>query len=175
MGMQIIGITNNLNFALNANRLKMMTKKKTPMIKVYKFAWSILVVAFLLVTCAKPSNNLESKTENETEDLKSSIEKNTTRLLHSGKVIDFETGNGIPGVMVSVKDKLGRIAGGALTDKNGNFVVEERNPVLDDKTGSINTDVEVRASGYITVNKIFISDKDGKTKKSHLIKLKKKV
>ncbi len=29
MGMQIIGITNNLNFALSTNRLKMMTKTKT--------------------------------------------------------------------------------------------------------------------------------------------------
>jgi hypothetical protein len=30
MGMQIIGVTNNLNFALNTNRFKMMTKRKHP-------------------------------------------------------------------------------------------------------------------------------------------------
>ena len=30
MGVQVIGVTNNLNFALNTNRLKMMTKRKHP-------------------------------------------------------------------------------------------------------------------------------------------------
>ena len=30
MGMEVIGITNNLNYSLNAKRLKMMKKKKTP-------------------------------------------------------------------------------------------------------------------------------------------------
>lgn len=38
MGMQIIGFTNNLNFSLNTNRLKMMTKQKTPKKRVIKLA-----------------------------------------------------------------------------------------------------------------------------------------
>src|SRR5680860_803378 len=48
MGMQIIGITNNLNFALNANRLKMMTKKKTPRVLGVKFVWALPAIALLL-------------------------------------------------------------------------------------------------------------------------------
>ena len=43
MGMQIIGVTNNLNFALNTNRLKMMTKKKTSRLLGIKFIWTLPV------------------------------------------------------------------------------------------------------------------------------------
>ncbi len=54
MGMQIIGITNNLNFALSKNRLKMMTKTKTSRRSGVKFAWALPVVALLLFAFAEP-------------------------------------------------------------------------------------------------------------------------
>ncbi len=53
MGMQIIGITNNLNFALNTNRLKMMTKKKTPVSRRTKFALALPAIALLLFAFAE--------------------------------------------------------------------------------------------------------------------------
>ena len=55
MGMQIIGITNNLNFALNTNRFKMMTKKKTSASRRIKFAWALPAIALLLLAFAEPA------------------------------------------------------------------------------------------------------------------------
>jgi len=54
MGMQIIGITNNLNFALNTNRFKMMTKMKTSRWIGIKFAWALPAVVLLLFAFAEP-------------------------------------------------------------------------------------------------------------------------
>ena len=48
MGMEVIGITNNLNYSLNAKRLKMMNKKITPKAKAVHLLWALPVVALLL-------------------------------------------------------------------------------------------------------------------------------
>lgn len=54
MGVHIVGITNNLNFALNKNRLKMMTKKKTSGFARLKLVLTLPIVAFLLFAFAQP-------------------------------------------------------------------------------------------------------------------------
>nr|WP_320154128.1 M56 family metallopeptidase [uncultured Draconibacterium sp.] len=54
MGMQIIGITNNLNFAISTNRLKMMTKKKTSARRLIRFTWALPALALLLFAFAEP-------------------------------------------------------------------------------------------------------------------------
>ncbi len=54
MGMEVIGITNNLNYSLNAKRLKMMNKKITPKTKAVHLIWALPVVAMLLVAFAQP-------------------------------------------------------------------------------------------------------------------------
>jgi hypothetical protein len=54
MGMEVIGITNNLNYSLNAKRLKMMNKKITPRVKAVHLLWALPVVALLMVAFAQP-------------------------------------------------------------------------------------------------------------------------
>jgi hypothetical protein len=116
MGMQIIGVTNNLNFALNTNRLKMMTKKKTPKIKWVKFVWTLPVLAMLLFAFAEP-NYRAKDTEPQEEVLENETMQTTIKM--EGKVTD---GNGdpLPGTSVVVKG----MAIGTVVDINGTFELE---------------------------------------------------
>ncbi|MCB9253000.1 MAG: hypothetical protein H6605_11065, partial [Flavobacteriales bacterium] len=101
MGMQIIGITNNLNFALNANRLKMMTKKRTPHIRGVKFMWALPALALLLFAFAEPEYQASNQ-EQETGEVQASklILQKTITL--KGMVTD-ENGDPMPGTSVVVK------------------------------------------------------------------------
>ena len=54
MGMQIIGITNNLNYSLNKKRINMMTKSKSPKGRVFKLLWTLPAIALLIMAFAKP-------------------------------------------------------------------------------------------------------------------------
>ncbi|WP_167617099.1 M56 family metallopeptidase [Maribellus sediminis] len=115
MGMQIIGITNNLNFALSTNRLKMMTKKKTPRLLGLKFMWALPVLALLLYAFAEPeyqvSNPGANTSEMQTEKL---ITQKTT--LVKGTVYD-EQGDLLPGTSIVVKG--GTL--GTVVDRDGTF------------------------------------------------------
>lgn len=55
MGMQIIGLTNNLNYSLNKKRMTMMTKTKTSTKQAFKMLWALPAIAFLLLVFAKPN------------------------------------------------------------------------------------------------------------------------
>lgn len=55
MGMQIIGLTNNLNYSLNKKRMTMMTKTKTSKKQTFKMLWALPAIAFLLLAFAKPN------------------------------------------------------------------------------------------------------------------------
>jgi TonB family protein len=54
LGVQVVGITNHLNFSLNETRLKMMTKNKESKFRAIRLAWALPVVAALLVAFAEP-------------------------------------------------------------------------------------------------------------------------
>lgn len=54
LGMEVIGITNNLNYSLNTNRLKMMKKQKTPKLKALHLIWVLPVLIGLLAAFAQP-------------------------------------------------------------------------------------------------------------------------
>ena len=118
MGMQIIGITNNLNFALSTNRLKMMTKKKTPMIKRAKFALILPIVALLLFAFAEPQYRYNEP--DLTDDMISIREHIATKSIKMiGLVLD-ENDEPMPGVSVII----GGSTTGTVSDRSGKFELE---------------------------------------------------
>jgi TonB family protein len=118
MGMQIIGVTNNLNFALNTNRLKMMTKKKTSRLLGIKFIWTLPVLAILLYAFAEPSYRARELQPRGNEAVVNNIqEKNTIKL--KGVVLD-ETNSPLPGTSVVIKGTTV----GTVADKDGTFELD---------------------------------------------------
>ncbi len=118
MGMQIIGITNNLNFALNKTRLKMMTKKKTPRILGMKFLWALPAVALLLFAFAEPSYRAK---EVNPRGNNLAITKDTNN--KTAKVVGFvvdENGDPLPGTSVVIKNGTT----GRVTDMQGKFELD---------------------------------------------------
>ncbi len=113
MGMQIIGITNNLNFALNTNRLKMMTKKKTSRIHGIKFMWALPAVAFLLFAFAQPDYQTSDKMD---PGIKSSDITAAKEVNISGIVVD-ENEEPLSGVSIIIKGSTT----GTVSDRDGTF------------------------------------------------------
>ncbi|MDX8337969.1 M56 family metallopeptidase [Draconibacterium sp. IB214405] len=116
MGMQIIGITNNLNFALSTNRLKMMTKKKTSARRLIRFTWALPALALLLFAFAEPEYRMQELNEPEIADLQTSA---TKTLKISGLVVD-ENDEPLPGTSVVVKGGTT----GCVSDMRGKFILE---------------------------------------------------
>jgi beta-lactamase regulating signal transducer with metallopeptidase domain len=114
MGMQIIGITNNLNFALNTNRLKMMTKKKTSRWIGIKFAWVLPAIALLLFAFAEPNYQLKKVNEYDSETLQKKASDKTVKL--AGTIVD-ENGEPLPGAAIVIKG--GTV--GTVCDIDGKF------------------------------------------------------
>ncbi|TKG94287.1 hypothetical protein EYV94_13465 [Puteibacter caeruleilacunae] len=77
MGMQVIGLANNLNFALGPTRLKMMTQERTPKRKLYRFALGLPLLAILLVAFAQPEYKVEKQQETTTVKASTSERKIT--------------------------------------------------------------------------------------------------
>jgi len=118
MGMQIIGITNNLNFALNTNRLKMMTKKKTSASRRIKFVWALPAVAFLLFAFAKPEYKIaDMQKNNNSATLIDFSGQKSIKL--KGTVVD-EDGNPLPGTSILIKGSTI----GTVSDLDGTFQLE---------------------------------------------------
>jgi hypothetical protein len=115
MGMQIIRLTNNLNYSINSNRLKMMTKQKTNKIKTIKLVWALPVIALLLFAFAEPNYQIL-----EEENLITSVENSEPQnvKLYSGKVVD-ENGDALPGVSIIV----GGTSQGTVSDIDGEFKI----------------------------------------------------
>ncbi len=118
MGMQIIGITNNLNFALNANRLKMMTKKKTSRLLGLKFVWALPALMFLLFAFAEPEYRVSEQTKNNDGVLANDAITQKSVMV-KGTVYD-ESGDPLPGTSIVVKG--GTI--GTVSDVDGSFSIQ---------------------------------------------------
>ena len=150
MGMQIIGITNNLNFALNTNRLKMMTKKKTPKIKRLKFVWALPALAFLLFAFAQPEYKVK-KVEIKNSGIQS--QKNEKKFVIHGKVVREENGEPLPGAAILVKGT----GIGTVADRDGTFTLAVPNPKVDDETDALSTELVISYVGFQTLENLVSS------------------
>ena len=118
MGMQIIGITNNLNFALNTNRFKMMTKMKTSRILGIKFAWALPAVALLLFAFAEP--------EYRAKEVSNKVQVNSNETVPADKTVKIvglvldEKNEALPGTSIVIKGSTI----GTVSDLNGKFELE---------------------------------------------------
>ncbi|MBN1649760.1 MAG: carboxypeptidase-like regulatory domain-containing protein [Bacteroidales bacterium] len=115
MGVQVIGITNNLNYSINSNRLKMMTKQKTPKIKAVKMVWALPVIALMLFAFAKPNYQI-SQEQNSKNTIGISAPQQVTLL--SGKIVD-EKGDALSGVSIVIEGT----SQGTVSDREGNFKI----------------------------------------------------
>jgi beta-lactamase regulating signal transducer with metallopeptidase domain len=123
MGMQIIGITNNLNFALSTNRLKMMTKKKTSAHRLIRFTWALPALALLLFAFAEPQYSY-TETEIVGNKLIPAETQSGKQFTIHGKVVSKETGEAIPGASIVIKGTTV----GCVSDRDGTFTLIDPNP-----------------------------------------------
>ncbi|HYQ59022.1 MAG TPA: M56 family metallopeptidase, partial [Draconibacterium sp.] len=123
MGMQIIGITNNLNFALSTNRLKMMTKKKTSARRLIRFTWALPALALLLFAFAEPQYKMaepnSAKTITPTPKNEKDLDLSQKTVKLSGLILN-EEGSPLSGTSVVVKGTTI----GTVADKDGKFELE---------------------------------------------------
>jgi hypothetical protein len=145
MGMQIIGITNNLNFALNTNRLKMMTKKKTSRMAGVKFVWALPIVALLLFAFAEPQYRFAEAEIMDNNNL-IEVKKGEKELTIHGKVLRQDSKEPIPGASVIIKGSTI----GTVVDKDGTFTLVDPNPKVN-ADGTLETNVVISFVGLKTV------------------------
>lgn len=119
MGMQIIGVTNNLNFALNTNRLKMMTKTRTSRFSGVKFLWALPALALLLFAFAEPDYQVSYSEPDNENVLASKVVNSQKSVKLEGLVLD-EAGEPLPGTSVVIKGTTV----GTVADLNGKFELE---------------------------------------------------
>ncbi len=120
MGMQVIGITNNLNFAIGPTRLKMMTKQKTPKLKLLHLLWALPAIVLLLTAFAEPEykkpNSIQSNSQVLSQPL-SSNQQNARTV--TGNII-LENGDPLSGAHIV----LAGTTMGTVSDENGEFKLE---------------------------------------------------
>lgn len=141
MGMQIIGITNHLNFALNTTRLKMMTKKKTSRWLGIKFAWALPAVALLLFAFAEPVYKTKPA---DTENSFPTAKKGDKEFVIKGKVIREDNGKPLPGASVILKETTI----GTVADNEGRFTLTDPNAEADKKTGALSSELVISYVGF---------------------------
>jgi hypothetical protein len=142
MGMQIIGVTNNLNFALNTNRLKMMTKTKTSRQPPDKIPVGIARSCAAVVCFCR--TGLQSN-QPEAENPVSTLQKKEKEFVMKGKVIQEETGKPLHGASVIIKGTTV----GTISDEKGNFTLTDPNPKKGENGGYF-TDVVISFVGRET-------------------------
>ncbi|MGM0620463.1 MAG: TonB family protein [Bacteroidota bacterium] len=144
MGFQVFGVTNNLNFALNKNRLKMMTKKRTPRVLGIKFVWALPALALLLFAFAEPRYKVVStETENPTSPKQISDNEHVIR----GKVIRQKNEKPLQNATVIIKGTTV----GTITDEKGEFLLTNPNPETEPESGELITELEISNVGYETI------------------------
>jgi len=110
MGMEVIGITNNLNYSLNAKRLKMMKKEITPRIKAMHLIWALPVMLLLLAAFAQPEYQYQAG------DVTAPLSEEVTL---TATVLD-PNGDPVSGASVFIKGK--NI--GTITTSDGEFTLK---------------------------------------------------
>ncbi|WP_319230446.1 M56 family metallopeptidase [Draconibacterium orientale] len=169
MGMQIIGITNNLNFALSTNRLKMMTKKKTSASRLIRFTWALPALALLLFAFAEPQYSY-TETEIIGNKLAPAEIQSGKQLTIHGKVVSKETGEVIPGASIVIKGSTV----GCVSDRDGTFTLVDNNPTVK-ADGSLSSEVVVSFVGMKTVVNSISASGSGVDKAKYTFKMEEAV
>ncbi|WP_163716817.1 M56 family metallopeptidase [Mangrovibacterium lignilyticum] len=119
MGMQVLGLSNNLNFALGPTRLNMMKKQKTSRKQLLRFALILPIVAGLLFAFAQPKyQTTESPQVQSTPDISTAMTSEKETVI-TGIVLD-EKGEPLPGTSIVMKGtSLGTVA-----DMEGKFTLK---------------------------------------------------
>lgn len=169
MGMQIIGITNNLNFALSTNRLKMMTKKKTSARRLIRFTWALPALALLLFAFAEPQYSY-TETEIAGNKLVPADTQSGKQLTIHGKVVSKETGEVIPGASIVIKGSTV----GCVSDRDGTFTLVDTNPIIK-ADGSLSSEVVVSFVGMKTVVNTISASGSGVDKAKYTFKMEEAV
>ena len=115
MGMQVLGLTNNLNFALGPTRFNMMKKKKTPKKQLLRLILIVPILCFVLYAFAEPVYLADTDSDNSA--VGEVIKKEKLKV--SGIVTD-EEGEPLPGTSIVLEGT--HI--GTITDINGKFKLE---------------------------------------------------
>ncbi|MGE0078665.1 MAG: M56 family metallopeptidase [Bacteroidales bacterium] len=115
MGMQIIGLTNNLNYSLNKKRMTMMTKTKTSKKQAFRMLWALPAIALLLLAFAKPAYVMDTTKKS----ILISAQDSTQLFPFTGRVVDG-TGEPLNGASIVVYGKTT----GTTSNKDGIFTIE---------------------------------------------------
>ena len=111
LGMEVLCMANHLNYSLNAKRLKMIKREKTPKLRALHIIWALPALVILLVAFAKPvytSNDIQ----NDGSAVTKSIEERNIKLSIMLKDLN---GDPIPGANGIIKGT----EIGAVSDKDG--------------------------------------------------------
>jgi hypothetical protein len=124
LGMEILRLTNHLNYSLNANRLKMTKQKKTPKLRALNIIWSLPVVFVLLVAFAEPVYTTTDRAGDSFFLLSDKVERNIALSI----IVKDMNGDPIPGANGVIKGS----EIGTVSDVNGkiNLTVSETDVVI---------------------------------------------
>jgi len=117
MGMQVVRVTNSLNFALNTNRLKMMTKIKSKKIRSVRFLFALPVLFLLMAAFAEPRYQVV-RTETKPA-LQSPVLSSKETIVVNG-VVKSEEGTPLTGASIILKGTTS----GTVSDAMGKFSFE---------------------------------------------------
>jgi len=163
-GIQITGITNSLNFAINENRFKMMTKMKTPKIKKVKFAWSLPVLALMLIAFAEPEYKINTG-ENAINQLISEEQTEAKEQIIYGKVLKEKSKEPLYGASIVIRGTTI----GTVSDQEGNFRLLNPNPKTDPATGGSYTEFVISFVGYESEVAIIAQKEDNSTVRHNFV------
>ena len=116
MGMQVLGLSNNLNFALGPTRLNMMKKQKTSRKQLLRFGLLFPVVAGLLLAFAKPEYKTSEKQIVQTTPEIATATTTNKETVIKGIVVD-ENGEPLPGTSIVMKGTTI----GTVANRDGTF------------------------------------------------------
>lgn len=120
MGTKVIGLANNLNFALGPTRFKMMTKEKTSKRKLYRMIWGIPVLAILLVAFAEPEYKIKADKEIQTASIYYNKQFGKNIPVKIKGTVKDNNGNPMTGASVIVQGTTN----GTVAGKNGTYEIE---------------------------------------------------
>jgi TonB family protein len=163
-GVQILGIANNLNFAINSNRFKMMTKMKTPKIKKVKFAWSLPILALLFFAFAEPEYKINVVENAINQPILAEQTEGKEQIIY-GKVLKEKSKEPLYGASVVIRGTTI----GTVSDQEGNFKLINPSPKTDPATGGSYTELVISFVGYESEVAIIGQKEDNSTVRHNFV------